>query len=44
MNVLYPDRLTRGVQVGLGLLVLILNALIYWRVFVRRRKAGITTR
>jgi Protein of Unknown function (DUF2784) len=34
--VLYPAALTRAVQVGLGSAVLLLNALVYWRV-VRRR-------
>lgn len=35
--VLYPEGLGRGVQVALGLVVVALNALIYWRVWRRRR-------
>ena len=35
--VLYPEGLTREVQIALGLAVLVLNAVIYWRVFGRRR-------
>jgi Protein of Unknown function (DUF2784) len=34
--VLYPERLSRWTQVILGVLVLILNALVYRRVFTRR--------
>jgi hypothetical protein len=37
--VLYPEGLTREVQVTLGLAVVVLNALIYWRVLARRRAA-----
>ncbi len=36
---LYPEGLTRGTQVVLGVLVLALNALIYRRVWTRRRRA-----
>jgi len=36
--VLYPAELTRGVQVGIGTAVLLLNALVYWR--VARRHHG----
>jgi hypothetical protein len=35
--VLYPAGLTRGVQVGLGSLLLVLNTLVYWQVARRRR-------
>jgi hypothetical protein len=35
--VLYPADLTRAVQVGLGTVVLVLNALVYWHVLRRRR-------
>ena len=35
LPVLYPQALTRPVQVGLGLGVILLNILIYWRVFRR---------
>jgi len=38
LPVLYPADLTRGLQIALGILVLALNALIYWRVFKRRRR------
>jgi hypothetical protein len=34
---LYPSGLTRSIQVGLGLLVLGLNAWMYWRVWRRRQ-------
>jgi len=37
MSVLYPDGLTRGTQVVLGLLVLALNAGIYAALLARRR-------
>ncbi len=33
LPVLYPQALTRPVQVGLGLGVVLLNLLIYWKVF-----------
>ena len=34
---LYPTGLTRAIQVALGLLVLGLNAWVYWRVWRRRQ-------
>jgi hypothetical protein len=37
MRILYPDGLTRGVQVVLGLLVLALNAAIYGTMLARAR-------
>jgi hypothetical protein len=40
LPVLYPSALTRGIQLGLGILVLLINAAIYWTVLVRRRRAG----
>ena len=37
LPLLYPDRLTRGTQLVLGILALAINVLVYWRVaFVRR--------
>jgi Protein of Unknown function (DUF2784) len=33
---LYPTGLTRMIQVGLGLLVLVLNLWVYWRLLTRR--------
>lgn len=36
--VLYPENLTRPVQVGLGALVLVLNAAVYRRLWRRRAK------
>lgn len=33
LPLLYPAPLTRSLQIGLGLLVVIVNALVYWRVF-----------
>jgi hypothetical protein len=38
--VLYPEDLTRAVQIGLGTAVLLLNALVYWQVARRRVRAG----
>ncbi len=35
---LYPEGLTRSTQVVLGLVVLLLNGAIYWRLLVRHRK------
>jgi hypothetical protein len=37
--VLYPADLTRAVQIGLGMAVLLLNALVYWQVARGRRRA-----
>ena len=37
LPVLYPRALTRDVQIALGLIVLLLNILVYWQ-FVRRRR------
>src|SRR3546814_12569194 len=36
--ILYPGQLTREIQIGLGLLVLIINAAIYWRVVQKWRR------
>lgn len=36
VGMLYPERLTRGTQVILGVLVLVLNALVYRRVLAGR--------
>lgn len=38
--VLYPEGLTREIQILLGLGVLALNAVIYWQVLARHRRAG----
>ena len=38
VSILYPDRLTRGFQMVLGLFVLAVNLLIYWRVLSRMRR------
>ncbi len=40
MPVLYPDGLTRNVQIVLGLLVIAINVAIYARVFVKRKRVG----
>ncbi len=40
MPVLYPDGLTRKVQILLGLLVIAINVAIYARVFVKRKRVG----
>ena len=37
--VLYPDGLTRAVQVGLGIAVVLLNAAIYGAVLLRARRS-----
>lgn len=39
LPVLYPDGLTRGVQLGLGTFVLLLNLVVYTIVWRRRRRA-----
>ena len=33
MPVIYPAGLTRGIEIAIGVFVLALNAVIYWRVF-----------
>lgn len=38
MPVLYPEDLTRTVQIVLGVCVLLLNAAIYWRLVATRRR------
>ena len=38
VSVLYPAGLTRSVQIGLGLAVVILNLAIYWTIFIRKRR------
>lgn len=38
-SLIYPDGLTRGIQVTLGIAVLVLNAVVY-AVVLRRRSAG----
>lgn len=40
LSVLYPDGLTRGVQIALGLLVLVVNVGVYGIVLWRRRRGG----
>jgi len=35
---LYPPTLTRSVQIGLGILVAIINGGVYWWIFRRRRR------
>jgi hypothetical protein len=37
---LYPGGLTRAIQGGLGLLVLALNGLVYWRLLRRRGRSA----
>ena len=37
---LYPGALTRGIQIGLGAGVVLLNAAIYWAVWRKRRRAA----
>ncbi|HSG50213.1 MAG TPA: DUF2784 domain-containing protein [Longimicrobiales bacterium] len=38
--VIYPEGLTREIQIGLGVGVLVLNAALYWWVWRRRRAPG----
>lgn len=40
MPLLYPDWLTRSTQVALGVVVLTVNAIVYWHVATRRRRAS----
>lgn len=35
LPVLYPHALTRTIQLGLGVIVVLLNLFVYWRVFRR---------
>lgn len=35
-SALYPEGLSRGVQMAIGLAVIGINVLVYWRVFARR--------
>jgi hypothetical protein len=39
LPVLYPDGLTRGVQLGIGIFVVVLNASVYILVWRRSRRA-----
>ena len=39
LAVIYPDGLTRGVQIGLGVFVLALNVALYARWLAKRRRA-----
>jgi hypothetical protein len=41
--VLYPAGLTRGVQLLLGMLLLMVNVLVYRRVLTRLRRGGAAT-
>ena len=40
LPVLYPAGLTRGTQIGLGLVVVAINVAIYGLIFVRSRSGG----
>lgn len=39
LPLLYPEVLTRGLQITLGLAVIVLNGLVYFRVYRRKRPA-----
>ena len=39
LPVLYPVAMTRGLQIATGVFVVVVNALVYWRV-LRRSRAG----
>ena len=32
-SIIYPTGLTRGIEIAIGAFVLVLNAVVYWRVF-----------
>jgi hypothetical protein len=34
-SLIYPDGLTRPMQIAIGLLVLVINGYVYWRLWVR---------
>ena len=38
LPLIYPSGLTRGIQVLLGSILLVFNAVVYWRVVVNRRR------
>lgn len=38
-SLLYPEGLTRGFQIGVGLFVLAINGFVYGRLLLRRRRA-----
>ena len=40
LSLLYPERLTRGMQLLLGGFTLTVNALVYWRIMSHRRIRG----
>jgi hypothetical protein len=42
LPLLYPEGLTRGIQIFLGSAVLLVNALAYWLVLTRRRRQART--
>jgi len=42
LSVIYPDGLTRGIQIGLGVLVLALNAGVYGFILWKRKKTFTT--
>lgn len=37
LPILYPGHLTRGIQIALGIAVVAVNVLVYWRVWARRQ-------
>jgi hypothetical protein len=40
LPVLYPEALTRSVQLALGATLVLFNALVYWRSFRLRKRSG----
>lgn len=40
LPIIYPGGLTRGIQLGLAMLVVGLNAVVYWLVWRRARSGG----
>ena len=41
VSLIYPELLTRGTQIILGMVVLALNGIVYWRVSLRRKASGV---
>ena len=38
--IIYPSGLTRGIQIGLGVAVILVNLAVYWRVLASRRQSS----
>ena len=40
LPILYPGAMTRGLQIATGVIVVVINLLVYWRVFRRRTRVA----